>query len=192
MSEGSAPGRRPRAPGDLGLLQDFVNTHNVDPNEDKFATPDRLRQWLTDRALITPGERVSRGDRDRVLEVREALRALLLANNQEPLDPGAVETLNRAADTARFSVRFDPNGPTQLEPAARGVGGALGRIIFLVLSSMSEGTWTRFKACRDDACREAFYDHSKNRSGTWCDMAVCGNRAKARSYRERQRAERGG
>ncbi len=168
-----------------------MNTYDVDPGEDALATPDQLGQWLAERALIKPGEKVSPADRHRVVEVREALRALLLANNREPVDPGAVETLNRAAETARFSVRFDPSGPAYLEPGARGVRGALGRIIFIVLSSMSEGTWRRLKACRDDACQVAFYDHSKNRSGAWCDMAVCGNRAKARTYRQRQRSERG-
>ncbi|MGZ6979737.1 MAG: CGNR zinc finger domain-containing protein, partial [Acidimicrobiia bacterium] len=43
------------------------------------------------------------------------------------------------------------------------------------------------KACRHDECQWAFYDRSRNRSGQWCVMAVCGNRNKARSYRERQR-----
>ena len=48
---------------------------------------------------------------------------------------------------------------------------------------MADGTWRRLKACREDTCQWAFYDRSKNRSGTWCSMAVCGNRAKARAYR---------
>jgi predicted RNA-binding Zn ribbon-like protein len=34
-----------------------------------------------------------------------------------------------------------------------------------------------------------FYDRSKNRSGRWCVMAECGNRAKVRAYRERERAK---
>jgi predicted RNA-binding Zn ribbon-like protein len=50
---------------------------------------------------------------------------------------------------------------------------------------MSDGTWARVKACRAEDCRWAFYDFSRNRSGTWCDMAVCGNRAKVRAYRAR-------
>ena len=38
-------------------------------------------------------------------------------------------------------------------------------------------------------CRWAFYDESRNRSATWCDMKVCGNRAKVRGFRERTRSE---
>jgi predicted RNA-binding Zn ribbon-like protein len=53
---------------------------------------------------------------------------------------------------------------------------------------MADDTWNRLKACRLDNCQWAFYDTSKNRSRTWCSMKVCGNRAKARAYRERQRA----
>ncbi|HEX6654657.1 MAG TPA: CGNR zinc finger domain-containing protein, partial [Candidatus Limnocylindria bacterium] len=33
-----------------------------------------------------------------------------------------------------------------------------------------------------------FFDRSRNRSGTWCTMAVCGSRMKSRSYRSRRRA----
>jgi predicted RNA-binding Zn ribbon-like protein len=43
------------------------------------------------------------------------------------------------------------------------------------------------KACRNADCHWIFYDATKNRSGAWCEMGLCGNRAKARSYRERHR-----
>ena len=54
---------------------------------------------------------------------------------------------------------------------------------------MEAGTWLRLKACRNYTCRWAFYDHSKNRSGHWCTMSVCGNRQKSRGYRQRHRVE---
>ena len=55
-------------------------------------------------------------------------------------------------------------------------------------TAQADGTWHRLKACADDGCRWAFYDHSKNRRGRWCSMAVCGNQHKARAYRERAKA----
>ena len=70
---------------------------------------------------------------------------------------------------------------------APGVDGALGRLLVIVYRAMETGTWPRLKACRSDTCQWAFYDHSKNRSGHWCSMAVCGSQHKARTYRERQR-----
>jgi predicted RNA-binding Zn ribbon-like protein len=76
-----------------------------------------------------------------------------------------------------------------LEPDAGGVDGALGRLLAIVHVSIADGTWSRLKACREDSCEWAFYDHTKNRSGAWCDMGVCGNRAKARAFRERTAAD---
>jgi predicted RNA-binding Zn ribbon-like protein len=45
----------------------------------------------------------------------------------------------------------------------------------------------RVKECAADNCNWLFLDVSRNRSRRWCDMAVCGNRAKARRFSERQR-----
>jgi predicted RNA-binding Zn ribbon-like protein len=45
----------------------------------------------------------------------------------------------------------------------------------------------RLKVCPADDCQSAFYDTSRNRSAVWCDMAVCGNRQKVRTFRARRR-----
>jgi predicted RNA-binding Zn ribbon-like protein len=52
---------------------------------------------------------------------------------------------------------------------------------------MAGESWERLKACRAEDCRWAFLDDAKNHSRAWCSMKVCGNRAKARAYRERHR-----
>jgi predicted RNA-binding Zn ribbon-like protein len=83
-------------------------------------------------------------------------------------------------------VRFDEHGDAGLVPVRPGVDGALGRMLAIVFRSVADGSWERLKACPAEDCEWAFYDWSKNGSGTWCDMAVCGNRAKARAYRERR------
>ena len=44
----------------------------------------------------------------------------------------------------------------------------------------------RVKECAADNCSWLFLDMSRNRSRRWCDMAVCGNRAKARRFRARE------
>jgi predicted RNA-binding Zn ribbon-like protein len=89
-------------------------------------------------------------------------------------------------------VRFDAAGRSRLEPSASGVDGALGRLLAIVNTAMTDGTWPRLKACRSHACLWAFYDASKNRSGAWCSMAVCGSRSKARAYRRRHRHQEAG
>jgi predicted RNA-binding Zn ribbon-like protein len=61
-------------------------------------------------------------------------------------------------------------------------------LLAIVHEAIGKGHWERLKACREHTCEWAFYDHTKNRSGAWCNMQVCGNRAKARAYRERRAA----
>ena len=117
-----------------------------------------------------------------------ALRAHLDAHHGEPLDPGAAAILDAAARRARLTVRFSGLDETALEPQATGVDGALGRLLAIVAAAIADGTWKRLKICPADDCRWAFYDESRNRSATWCDMKVCGNRAKVRGFRERTRS----
>jgi predicted RNA-binding Zn ribbon-like protein len=169
------------------VLRRFVNTYAVDDRADGIDTPERLRDWLAERGLIARTERLDEDDVRRARSVREALRSLLLANNGFELDPRALETINNAARSAEVVVAFGDAGAPQLSPTRPGFQGALGRLLGVAYRAMAEGTWPRLKACAAHDCEFAFYDASKNRSGTWCDMQVCGNRAKARSYRERHR-----
>ena len=47
----------------------------------------------------------------------------------------------------------------------------------------------RIKKCADPTCGWLFLDISRNRSRRWCDMADCGNRAKAsRFYKKRKKS----
>ena len=164
------------APGELELVRAFVNTVDL---EDEV---DELPDWLAARGAPASSEALSRAVR-----VREALRLLLMRHNGIDVDCGeAAATLDEAAARAGLSLRFLPDGSSRLEPAAEGVDAALGSVLAIVGAAMAEGTWPRLKACRSETCRWAFYDHAKNRARTWCSMAVCGNRSKARAYRRRR------
>jgi predicted RNA-binding Zn ribbon-like protein len=84
-------------------------------------------------------------------------------------------------------VSFAAGGQPELVPDAVGVDGAIARLMSIVASARVDGSWERLKACPRHNCMWAFYDRSKNRSGRWCTMEVCGNVEKARSYRERHK-----
>ncbi len=174
------------APGGLEIIRAFVNTRSIDAGTDSLSTPEGLAVWLAEHELVPVRTVAKRPDVRAANRLREAIRALLLANNGEPLDPDAFDTLNRAAEDARFSVRFVPGEAARVEPRAPGVAGALGHIVSTVAHSMADGTWSRFKACVSDECEWAFYDHARNHSRRWCEMALCGNRMKARAYRKRR------
>ena len=117
-------------------------------------------------------------DDEREPAFREALRALLADKG----DAEAIAALNAAAEQAHLGVRFDPDGAARLEG-----DGLVASLLAIIARAQADGTWARMKACRAEDCRWAFYDRSRNRSRAWCSMSECGNRAKARSYRARQR-----
>jgi predicted RNA-binding Zn ribbon-like protein len=179
------PGDREPAPQPLRAIQAFVNTVDLEHGREEIETPDDLRRLLVRLRLLSRDDLVTADDLARGLELREALRDLLLANNGLPAEAGAIAALERAAAQALLTIRFGADSP-ELVPRASGVDGALGRLVGIAFTSMAAGTWPRLKACRRDVCHWVFYDQSKNRSSTWCAMSVCGNRTKTRVYRHRQ------
>jgi predicted RNA-binding Zn ribbon-like protein len=179
------------APGPLGLVQEFVNTLEMEPGPrdrdiEKLVSPEALSGWLRERDLLS-GTAVDAGDLASAFELREAIRRLLYANNGGSVHEADLAVLNRFAAESGLRPRFSSGGRVRLEPAADGVQGALGLLLAAVAEAMAAGTWHRLKACADQGCRWAFYDASKNRSGHWCSMESCGNRAKARQFRQRRR-----
>jgi predicted RNA-binding Zn ribbon-like protein len=177
------------APGELEVVRRFVNTLDLEKDElDKFERPEDLAAWLKDAGLTSKRVAAKPADLKRAREVREALRRLMLANNGYELsDDDAVEVVNRAAARAKVGIEFARDG-ARVAPAAGGVDEGIGNLLAIVARAMADGSWARLKACGEHSCQWAFYDKSKNRSGRWCVMAECGNRAKARAFRERQRA----
>lgn len=180
------PGSRQPAPGDLRLVQGFLNTVDIEGREETFTDPERLASWLVEHGLLEPGTRLGEGDLRLAVAFREGLRDLAHANHERRADPAAVSAINRIAAAARLRVRFEEDGGARLEPDAPGIDGAVAHLLAIVYAAVEEGTWVRFKACRNQGCRWAFYDRSRNRSSSWCSMAVCGNREKARAYRRRR------
>jgi predicted RNA-binding Zn ribbon-like protein len=183
------PDEKVEPPEALRLVRAFVNTHDIEEGRDGLADPESLRRWLLEGNLIAPDAPVGTVGHQQAAAVREAIRRMAMANNGWPVDPVAVDTLNRILEGVRIS--FSPKGRPHLGPEASGVEGALARIVGDVYRSMVEGTWERFKACRRDVCRWVFYDRSRNRSRTWCAMSICGNREKTRAYYRRKTGDPG-
>ncbi|HEY7138063.1 MAG TPA: CGNR zinc finger domain-containing protein [Acidimicrobiia bacterium] len=175
---------RGHAPGRLRLVEELIDTVELDSGDDELATATSTRAWLRGRGLLRPGERVDDEGRRALVEVREALRDLTAANSGERVRRDTLATLERHAADGLLSVQVGDH-TTELVGAGPGVRGAIGTLLGVVHDAMVDGTWSRLKTCRDETCRWAYYDHSRNRSATWCSMAACGNRAKARAFRAR-------
>ena len=170
---------------DLDLIRDFVNSAELEAGSDELQDARGLVRWLAGHRLSGAHARARETDAAAARAVREALRELLRANNGVAVDEAAAAaTLDAAARRAGLAVRFD-TGAIRLVPVARGVQGALGDILAAAAEAMADGSWQRLKACRSDTCRWAFVDNARNRSRQWCSMSVCGNRQKARTFRQR-------
>jgi predicted RNA-binding Zn ribbon-like protein len=173
------------APGPLRIVQELVNSADVEHGREWLADPDTLCRWLVERGLLPADAAVTAADLRRIVNVRAALRSLLLENNGAVADPDARAALSESAQRARLTLVWDERRAT-LAPRAEGVDGAIGRILLVVHGAFQDGSWSRLKACRN--CCWAFYDASRNRSASWCSMQLCGNRRKTRAYRSRRRA----
>jgi predicted RNA-binding Zn ribbon-like protein len=93
--------------------------------------------------------------------------------------PGALASLRVAAERGGFGWRFaHPDGDLapMLAPVARAAANLL-----------TSTDLARVRECGSDTCSWLFLDQSKNGSRRWCDMKVCGNRAKARRHYQRER-----
>jgi len=180
-----------KAPPPLDLVIDFVNTLDREAGTDALATPHQLAAWLVERRLLqAAGAPASKAELQRAIRLREALRALMLANNGGAADEHALDELEWTARWGDLGVHFAADGSVSLKPGADGLPGALAQLLVPVANAIGEGSWQRVKACRASDCRWAFYDRSRNRSCVWCEMAVCGNRTKVRAYRQRAPRER--
>jgi predicted RNA-binding Zn ribbon-like protein len=176
----------PSPPHNLQLVIDFVNTLDVETGTDRTDTPSHLAQWLDEQGLRALGEpSLGAPELAQAVELRESLRSVLVAHSRREEAAGAARRHEEVAAQGGLGVRFDANGAVQITPRAEGYPGVLAALLVPVARAGMDGTWARMKACVADDCHWAFYDSSRNRSGRWCDMAVCGNREKVRTYRRR-------
>lgn len=180
------PGGRAPAPPPLRAVQRFVNTRDLENGVDELETSDALGTVLVELELLGPPDArdLTGGDLRRSLEVREALRALALVNNGAAMRREEVATLERAARAAHLTLAFADRA--RLVATATGIDGALGTLLASVHAAMLDGTWGRMKTCPRDVCGWLFYDRSRNASGRWCAMSVCGNRTHTKTYRRRR------
>jgi predicted RNA-binding Zn ribbon-like protein len=179
------PGGRRSAPGRLALVQAFVNSHydlEYDHGAELLGSPAALVAWLQRAGLLADSLEADDVDVQRALAVREGLRAFL----RDGAWPGQ---LDRAARGASVEVRAILGGELHFVAApGTGVAGALGVLLAIGAVAVADGSWSRLKICPGHDCGWAFYDGSRNRSGRWCSMSVCGGRAKARSHYRRRTA----
>jgi predicted RNA-binding Zn ribbon-like protein len=201
------------APGQLEIVQRFVNTLDIEAGTDELESPAALTAWLERNGMgVGPSGRanplsaaeqarrdaadvaVTAADLGRAVALREALRAVL--RSHVPAMAGGVASgavaeggeLRGIAAGVRTRLVVSDDGRVVVAAAGSGAAAALACILLIVAEAGSNGTWSRLKACGAAGCQRAFYDRSPTRTGCWCSMRVCGSRSKARAYRDRAAA----
>jgi predicted RNA-binding Zn ribbon-like protein len=188
---GTQPAGRPPAPGRLAFVQAFLNSFwDLDGDgSEVWSTPGAYGAWL--RARGFDGAAASPGDLGRALELREALRELCGANHDDGEAPAALAALDRIAHAVAPAAALAPSLRTgALDPAGDGPDAACALALGIVFAARADGSFARLKACPHAHCGWAFYDSSRNRSGQWCSMRICGNRTKGEAFRRRKSARR--
>lgn len=171
-----------RAPGELELVRRFVNTLNIEAGTDRLADVAAWKEWATATGITGPA---SAAELRRAVQLREALRLALLANHdREALPEATAAALTDAAQWPGARVAFTADG-LRLSTDRGGIARLVVDVVNATTGAMADGTWPRLKACVTDNCRWAFYDYSRSRTGRWCAMGICGNRAKQSRWREK-------
>lgn len=162
---------RASAPGGLALIEALVNTLlDITTGEDALDTAEgRAPFGITVQEIGA------------ARELRESLRAACLAHAGHP-PHREVTPLGDLLAQAPLRVVIDPaDGSAALAPVR--AEPLLSRVAVAIAEARADGTWARLKACEAPDCHWAYYDRSPAGRGRWCDMRVCGARAKMRRYR---------
>lgn len=131
----------------------------------------------------------------RVLEGATRLRAALYetltaVSREEELPVGSLDQLNAVLRTAASHLRLSGEGRSYgwtFEASAREhLEWPVWRVARSAAELLTAEEVERLKLCDAHDCGWLFIDASRNRSRRWCDMADCGNRAKARRFRQRR------
>jgi predicted RNA-binding Zn ribbon-like protein len=176
------------APMPLLLVQSFVNTWDGDRGSDTLLDPAAARDWLTKAGLWSAERAPDPAELQLARGVREDIRAMLVANSGgPPPEPGELQPLQAVARACQPALQVSPGGQVSLGPTADRPDAGLLTLLLVIRDAQRDGTWRRLKACSNPDCQWAFYDRSHSGVGTWCDMAICGNRIKNRRLRQRHR-----
>ncbi len=187
------------------LWLDFVNTDGGAHAADELADFDALVVWL-ERATALDAERAQMMRRRAIQQpsgataalvdarrVRAALRGLAERGAVAPpirLDALAEinRVLGRSAGTRRLELRLDGTFARSFVPVGDAFAGLMIPIVESAADALILSELARVRRCADPRCARVFHDSTKNAARRWCDMATCGNRAKAARHRARLKA----
>ena len=181
---------------------DFLNTIELENGflEDHFTSFADAAEWLLERHVVHPwriaGSKPTGSAAEealgRIRSVRGAMREVSDAVvTGRRADPTALAEVNRAL-RARERIELvsaDDGVSVGHSHVGDPIDDALARLAEPLVDEIQAGNADRVRICANDTCRWIFYDESRAGRRRWCDMASCGNRAKAARHRARMKAK---
>jgi predicted RNA-binding Zn ribbon-like protein len=184
------------------LWLDFVNSDTAVGGPDALEDFESLVRWLEAAAVVDPdraagmlrraqqqpaGAAAALSDARRV---RHALRPLAERGARDgAIRAEAVSEINRvlgrSAGTRRLELRGDGSFSRAFVPGGDAFAGLMIPLVESAADALILGELGRVRKCASTLCRRVFFDATKNGTRRWCDMATCGNRAKAARHRAR-------
>ena len=129
---------------------------------------------------------------ERALALREALHGVFTAAAEGRVpEPAAIDALNSELGRAmaRSQLVTTEGGYTWVwDEGGRALDSMLWPVARSAADLLTSGDLAAVRECAGRGCGWLFLDTSRNRTRRWCDMRVCGNRAKARRHHERLRS----
>lgn len=188
------------------LWLDFVNCEHGPRRFDALRDFETMVQWLESAAVLDT-ERAA-GIRRRAQQqpagasaalvdarrIRGSLRALAERgpSSERMRGEGLAEinrVLGRSAGTRRVEARGDGSFVRTFVPVGDAFAGLVIPIVESAADALILGELPRVRRCGDGRCHRVFFDNTRNGRRRWCDMATCGNRAKAARHREKLRSQ---
>lgn len=183
------------------LAFDFANTasgRGGPEARDHLTAPDHVLLWAEHAGILDASAAAALRARvigptpeipdllDRALELRECVHAIASAvAAHTPPDADALTRLSTltAAALAAATLAAQDGGFRWTWPTdPPGLWTVLGPIALSAVGLLRDGDLHRLKQCHGEHCGWIFFDTSKNNSRRWCEMSVCGNRAKQKTF----------
>ena len=189
------------APGALGLAQDLLNTAPAGHKPDLLADLASARTWVSEATaqwsaatgLPVPEVVLDAGDLHLLRAFRDDLREVIAKEHDGTPDTGPAAPDTRPAApvlyTAAAALQLGADGSVRLHPQETGPQALVMLVLAALFEDQSASAGRRLKTCRNSRCQVAFYDRSRNASGVWHSVRVCGNAINLRAHRERRRSQ---
>jgi predicted RNA-binding Zn ribbon-like protein len=187
------------APGGLGFVQDLLNTRSAGKprSVDLLDELGHAQEWLNaslaewSRAAGKAPLKMQLGPSD-LTELRRFRTEMMNAVNAGNNSPGAEreDAVDAAVRSVGSDLRLAADGRVYAEPKGSGWRHVVSLVLLEAFEAQLSDTWRRLKTCRNHRCETAFFDRSRNNSGAWHDVRVCGNAENLRAHRARKKAAR--